>query len=175
MMELGNLSYSFWWKGTRWLGLGNFLNYLDQQCFNRPRIFLSFWRRILFRAELGKCTWVGKRDSMIMVLFIWWCHYSLDQEWTKNDYTKSFDFQVSTYVNSTPLFLFREFSITSHFGSSLPVSAKSEVWNLEGEIYDYFPGDDLEFHIAAEVGVGGVDDGGWVRFWEVSVVKFHQK
>lgn len=24
------------------------------------------------------------------------------------------------------------------------------VWNLEGEIYDYFPGDDLEFHIAAE-------------------------
>lgn len=28
---------------------------------------------------------------------------------------------------------------------------RSEVWNLEGEIYDYFPGDDLEFHIAAEV------------------------
>eukprot|EP00435_Cladocopium_sp_Y103_P063431 s55_g25.t1 len=24
------------------------------------------------------------------------------------------------------------------------------VWNMEGEIYDYFPGDDLEFHIAAE-------------------------
>lgn len=31
------------------------------------------------------------------------------------------------------------------------LSKKSEVWNLEGEIYDYFPGDDLEFHIAAEV------------------------
>eukprot|EP00438_Fugacium_kawagutii_P006562 Skav231715 [mRNA] locus=scaffold2515:17284:17715:+ [translate_table: standard] len=28
---------------------------------------------------------------------------------------------------------------------------RRQVWNLEGEIYDYFPGDDLEFHVAAEV------------------------
>ena len=25
------------------------------------------------------------------------------------------------------------------------------MWNLEGEITDYFPGEDLAFHVAAEV------------------------
>ena len=30
-------------------------------------------------------------------------------------------------------------------------ATQRQVWNMAGEIYDYFPGDDLEFHIAAEV------------------------